>query len=418
MTKSTPSTHSRPSLHTLPSHIIESIAIYTYDELAIRHLGRTCRYIHYSVRAALKPYLIRKDLTVYPSLFRNSESLCVCREIACPFLIKGWRDEVSASDSTVFEPIDIRFASHTHPEQVNIRQDEISWMEGSFVTLLNQYSSAAQDLRQLSVEVLDYCTSMDGCGWKVMQRYAEQLEELEVIVYDDLWCDDANDEYGDSTIKKSAYNIEDDQIAWIRPSIDSELIEFTNLTHLTLAVTARVLDHLLNFAHGVPALIELRLGCHFRPDAEFDNVSTDMFAFSMLNSGAEFSKLERLSIGGSDQTASDVLETLLEYTPRLAHITLGISKSRTKREMMRLLTIVSDCKSLRGFAFYGGFVSKMVRCWAGKDEDGEPIRGFYGLEVLTLEAIRETHFRYVSEILNSVSPAFSAFQSSGLLCRA
>lgn len=287
-------------------------------------------------------------------------------------------------------------------------------MENCFKRLLKQYPGAAQGLRQLSVEVTNFSRG-EKCGWKVIERYAEQLEELEVIVYDDLWCDGVTDQYEDSTLKNSAYNLENDKIAEVYPGIDSETMDFTNLTHLTLAVTARILDHLLNFAHGLPALIELRLGCHFRPDAEFDDVSPDLFANSMEDSGAEFSSLERLSIGGSDQTASDVLETLLEYTPRLAHITLGISKSRTIREMMRLLKIVSECKTLRGFAFYGAFVSKMVRCWAGNHGDGHPIRGFDGLEVLALEAIRETYFQYVSEILNSVSPAFPDFQSSGLL---
>lgn len=229
-----------------------------------------------------------------------------------------------------------------HVKKDKARRAELRKTTDRHLRHFDHYSPAQKLLRKLAVEVRD---EDPLSGWPLLVRFAPQLVECTIMLYDRLWLLAEKNNYEEDAEYKVVQQCAKTPMIWrtIRPA------RFTKLTKLTLATTARPAEHLGNILPFVPALKELVLSCHWNEYGR--DLPCPDFSEQMPT------QIERITLTGSARMALDVAEFLLPSCPELLHLiihTPGYFQEFSQRFAIRnLLECLNHSPRLHTLALYG-----------------------------------------------------------------
>jgi hypothetical protein len=231
----------------------------------------------------------------------------------------------------------------------------------------------------------------DEAGWKILRRFAPQLEEVTIHMFDRLWVLDnltsSNPNLKDPENRGDVYDEHINTPDVWRRVFDFGRIIFPNLTKLELRCTARVSDHLLRFSPSIPNLESLELDCHFN-SRDFGHQTFDYMQVAHVPS---FPKLRHLNIDGNEETVTDILENVLPLAPGVKHLVIQLDDFESDGILCQHFQRIVELEELSSLAIYGQNSERSMNVLRAMQDQGGELKGSVlrvflpSLEILVLE---------------------------------
>ncbi|KAI9634460.1 uncharacterized protein MKK02DRAFT_37991 [Dioszegia hungarica] len=217
----------------LPAELIGRFAALSGDEKTVRVMMGTCRRWREAAEAALRPHLASKTVVVEPPMMKSRFTS-----------IRALDDKAAKTRLSQLDQTSQRFERH-----------------------LKAYPPSSEHLRKLTIEVNDQTVDIT---WRQLDRLMNQLEELNVHVFDGSWSDMDVCDHDDIDTENPGdggdlWDCEKSLGGGYWPCNYGTSVP-NALRKLSLSATSRVFQHLQSLSEYISELRELSLGTHWSDD--------------------------------------------------------------------------------------------------------------------------------------------------------